>query len=363
MSYRVYMPVILEELGFKVTERWFDEVEPHAGEAGFISNPRARCLDCNSWSARHHRLACRYTANLDTTPNSFTKKETLLEADEPDTVVYWPTTRNSSSPTSSSAFFHRRSFIPPLFTHQHATSQASPMLLSKTTMSHQERERWDPMRNRRDCERESSSRLELHSGFTTSFISTNGGIKSLKRTTCIHKGSIILCYDHEPNTATKTLPSLLRRGGDVYSLISLLPDSHYRHLQSHLHSYQPDNNTFCDPPRPTPLSARPYAQSACPATSSPSESQMSKAEGGGRGGEFSRGAGEHQGGRKGGGRGGFGGGRNAMIIRHPKTPNPSDDFPASISLVVSSWWRINGELGLVTPRSYCVGNERKRIGG
>ncbi|KAH7868552.1 uncharacterized protein C8R40DRAFT_823611 [Lentinula edodes] len=27
MSYRVYMPVILEELGFKVTERWFDEVE------------------------------------------------------------------------------------------------------------------------------------------------------------------------------------------------------------------------------------------------------------------------------------------------------------------------------------------------
>ncbi|KAF8832901.1 hypothetical protein HHX47_DHR1002012 [Lentinula edodes] len=28
MSYCVYMPVILEELGFKVTERWFDEVEP-----------------------------------------------------------------------------------------------------------------------------------------------------------------------------------------------------------------------------------------------------------------------------------------------------------------------------------------------
>ncbi|KAF9077306.1 hypothetical protein BDP27DRAFT_1413730 [Rhodocollybia butyracea] len=27
MSYRVYMPVILEELGFRVTERWFDEVE------------------------------------------------------------------------------------------------------------------------------------------------------------------------------------------------------------------------------------------------------------------------------------------------------------------------------------------------
>ncbi|KAJ4463916.1 hypothetical protein C8J55DRAFT_398748, partial [Lentinula edodes] len=27
MSYRVYIPVILEELGFKVTERWFDEVE------------------------------------------------------------------------------------------------------------------------------------------------------------------------------------------------------------------------------------------------------------------------------------------------------------------------------------------------
>ncbi|KAJ3876330.1 hypothetical protein F5051DRAFT_468064 [Lentinula edodes] len=27
ISYRVYMPVILEELGFKVTERWFDEVE------------------------------------------------------------------------------------------------------------------------------------------------------------------------------------------------------------------------------------------------------------------------------------------------------------------------------------------------
>ncbi|KAJ3912920.1 hypothetical protein F5877DRAFT_84304 [Lentinula edodes] len=84
MSYRVYMPVILEELGFKVTERWFDEVEPHAGEAGFISNPRARCLDCNSWSARHHRLACRYTASLETMPNPFTEKETLLESDEPE---------------------------------------------------------------------------------------------------------------------------------------------------------------------------------------------------------------------------------------------------------------------------------------
>ncbi|KAJ3859783.1 hypothetical protein EV359DRAFT_67866 [Lentinula novae-zelandiae] len=40
MSYRVYMPVILEELGFKVTERWFDEVETSLTEEGSVYIPQ-----------------------------------------------------------------------------------------------------------------------------------------------------------------------------------------------------------------------------------------------------------------------------------------------------------------------------------
>ncbi|GAW01534.1 hypothetical protein LENED_003136 [Lentinula edodes] len=62
-------------------------------------------------------------ADLETTTNPFTKKETLLEADEPNAVGYWSMTQNASSPTSSSDFLHLHSFIPPLFTHQYVTSQ------------------------------------------------------------------------------------------------------------------------------------------------------------------------------------------------------------------------------------------------
>lgn len=43
MSYRVYMPVILEELGFRVTESWFDEVEEVDFEGEYSSAFKFDC--------------------------------------------------------------------------------------------------------------------------------------------------------------------------------------------------------------------------------------------------------------------------------------------------------------------------------
>ncbi|KAJ3925778.1 MAG: hypothetical protein NXY57DRAFT_979385 [Lentinula lateritia] len=66
MSYRVYMPVILEELGFKVTESWFDEVEEPDFEGDRVVLP----------STSHSPSSHPSTSTSSTSPNTETNTNT-----------------------------------------------------------------------------------------------------------------------------------------------------------------------------------------------------------------------------------------------------------------------------------------------
>ncbi|KAJ3846147.1 hypothetical protein EV368DRAFT_89492 [Lentinula lateritia] len=70
MSYRVYMPVILEELGFKVTERWFDEVEEPDFEGDRVVLP--------STSSSHSPSSHPSTSSSSTSTSPATQTNTNL---------------------------------------------------------------------------------------------------------------------------------------------------------------------------------------------------------------------------------------------------------------------------------------------
>ncbi|KAJ3858262.1 hypothetical protein EV359DRAFT_87993 [Lentinula novae-zelandiae] len=71
MSYRVYMPVILEELGFKVTERWFDEVEEPDFEGDRVVLPSTPSASSSHSPSSHSSLtSTTSTSSPDTETNA-----------------------------------------------------------------------------------------------------------------------------------------------------------------------------------------------------------------------------------------------------------------------------------------------------
>ncbi|KAJ3823090.1 hypothetical protein F5880DRAFT_1623922 [Lentinula raphanica] len=88
MSYRVYMPVILEELGFKVTERWFDEVEEpdFEGDRVVLSPEEQAALDKSQtenlgWFARRKAKA--------EAKKRAEKRKTMASVQKPPSYASW----------------------------------------------------------------------------------------------------------------------------------------------------------------------------------------------------------------------------------------------------------------------------------